>query len=265
MATATTGRRRATWLDETTGRTVRRCSGCMVVKDRATEFYVSSRSNGKVEYDYLCKSCRIAYVGVRQRDRREDPRTRPAVLEEERERARSWRERHPERYAQTQRAYRQRVMADPERRARWRESQRMNYRLAQEQLGRKLDDIGRQETAVMPRDRGGYLAVAPLLPYVRRFVAAHAIPQKNGGMDEGPALACLGLSVRRWWSWQNESATARLNTLDSVLTGLDLLWWEVYDPVPGMFSERQRDDVLAWLNVVDRAARLWEGEGAFAP
>lgn len=77
----------------------------------------------------------------------------------------------------------------------------------------------------------------------------------------------VGLASRTFRAWRDgERPGARLDVADRILTRTDRLWWEVYDPQlrAGVFADRQRDDVLAWLDAVDRAARLWEGEGVFA-
>jgi transposase-like protein len=78
-----------------------------------------------------------------------------------------------------------------------------------------------------------------------------------------------GISQRLLYLWSyGILTTTKFDTADRVLIGLGCLWWEVFDPQqhkPLMLKSRQRDDVLAWLDVVDRASRLWEGEVLLGP
>lgn len=72
--------------------------------------------------------------------------------------------------------------------------------------------------------------------------------------------------LRKWHS--RAILTTHLDTADRVLIAINRNWHEVYDPQahePGVFRARQRDDVLAWLDVVDRASRLWTGEVLLGP
>jgi transposase-like protein len=78
-----------------------------------------------------------------------------------------------------------------------------------------------------------------------------------------------GISPKTLYNWEHGiHHWVAFNTADRVLLGLGLLWWEVYDPADatqGVFRPRQRDDVLAWLDVADRLSRLWDGEVLLGP
>lgn len=89
------------------------------------------------------------------------------------------------------------------------------------------------------------------------------------GMRKRVCQDC-GIAERLLHAWEHKSSSVMtcFDTADRVLIGLGLLWWEVFDPqehAPLTLKPRQRDDVLAWLDVVDRASRLWEGEVLLGP
>lgn len=108
-------------------------------------------------------------------------------------------------------------------------------------------------------ERIGFVPAAPLAAAVTRFIAL-------SDQDTEDVCKRAGIDDRVLRSWRNsEYGNARFDVADRVLVGLDFLWWEVYDPqrFPGIFSDRQRDDVLAWLDAVDTAALMWEGEPCF--
>jgi transposase len=92
---------------------------------------------------------------------------------------------------------------------------------------------------------------APLAAAVQHVMARDAI-------DDLTACSRAGVPPRTVWAWRTgERPTARLDTADGVLLGLDLLWWEVYNPAvaSSLYSP------LEWIDVVDSAARAWTGEG----
>jgi hypothetical protein len=109
--------------------------------------------------------------------------------------------------------------------------------------------------------RLGDIESKPLLVFALREAYRLA-----GSLRFGRTLVChnAGMSVRCLYSWETGERThTQFETADRLLLTLERNWHEVYDPQahePGMFRSRQRDDVLAWLDVVDRASRLWAGE-----
>lgn len=109
----------------------------------------------------------------------------------------------------------------------------------------------------------GVVASAPLARALLREVSARA------DLDNPRADVCrsAGIAPRQLNGWaKGEYRMARFDVADRVLTSLEWLWWEVYDPQaygPGVFRDRQRDDVLAWLDAVDHASFMWTGEGVF--
>lgn len=111
----------------------------------------------------------------------------------------------------------------------------------------------------------------PLATFINREIV-----KRNGRTWWDGALAMrtrvcddCGIGIRILYAWEQGSVeTTRFDTADRVLIGLGLLWWEVFDPQEHpacMLRSRQRDDVLAWLDVVDRASRLWTGEVLLGP
>lgn len=79
-----------------------------------------------------------------------------------------------------------------------------------------------------------------------------------------------GITQRLLFAWEHErqDAETAFDIADRILIGLERGWWEVFDPTehePGLLHWRQRDDVLVWLDVVDRMSRLWDGERLLGP
>lgn len=110
-------------------------------------------------------------------------------------------------------------------------------------------------------ERVGFVASAPLAAGIAKVAA-------TAGQAIEDVCELAGTTARQADRWRGAVyPMARFDVADRVLTGLDFLWWEVYDPQaygPGVFNDRQRDDVLAWLDAVDDAARMWTGEPAFS-
>lgn len=116
-------------------------------------------------------------------------------------------------------------------------------------------------------ERIGFVAAKPL---AEMLLVAVRYAARNG-LDDGESrdaiCARAGVGPRQLLAWETgEIGRARFDVADRVLTCMEWLWWDVYDPEahqPGVFAERQRDDVLAWLDAVDDAAAMWDGEAAF--
>lgn len=116
-----------------------------------------------------------------------------------------------------------------------------------------------------PDCRAGDIEVAPLLR------AALAEARRLTGTTHGRGIVAerAGFSTRSFYSWESGERThTKFDTADRLLLAIDRNWWEVYDPQrnpPGMFGHTRTADVLAWLDVVDRASRLWTGEVLLGP
>ena len=86
--------------------------------------------------------------------------------------------------------------------------------------------------------------------------------QRHDQKHAGAVCDRAGVSQRTLWAWRaGERRGAPIPTVDKVLTNLDCLWWELFErPIPGLFFERRRDDVLAWIDAVDSYSRGIAGE-----
>jgi hypothetical protein len=181
-----------------------------------------------VEFMRVCRVCHIRRVNERaKRKREEDPE---GMRAKQAEWQREWRARNTERSREYNRRYLARVRKD---RAKWQarlEAQRIGYRLRAEREGRSLAEIGAGPTNDRERLRG-FVTVAPLVPLVKAYIAAHARDNDHdAGRNEAAALADLGLNSRRWYEWRKGKATyAHLELADAVLTGLGLHPWDVWE------------------------------------
>jgi hypothetical protein len=126
--------------------------------------------------------------------------------------------------------------------------------------------IPSRRTFAAPDSRAGDIEAAPLL----RASLMEAL-RLTGTLAHGRGIVAqrAGVSVRSFFAWQTGERThTTLDTADRLLLAIERNWWEVYDPQtnpPGLFKPRRCDDVLAWLDVVDRASRLWDGEVLLGP
>lgn len=226
--------RRATW--EEGGLVVRRCGSCREAKPLEAGFYVNSRrDDGTAEYRYYCKACDTERVQRRIAEIRSDPVAAAELRRKHRELQASWRRRHPGANAAATRRYREAVKRDPERAARYREAQRINHRLQRERkTGQHVGDIRTVSTVQMPSSRreASMLPAGPLVALLDRYIENHA---RYRNIGDGSALetvcAWADIDPRQLYAWQTgEIAEVQLGTADRVMTGLGVLWWEVYDP-----------------------------------
>jgi hypothetical protein len=117
-------------------------------------------------------------------------------------------------------------------------------------------------TTQAQRSQRSSVPTGPLLVFVDREATG-----RGEDINRGRECVCwearIDESALRKWR-QHETWTS-FDIADRLLIALDVQWWEVFDPSSHdktrMFAWRQRDDVLAWMNVCDVMARLWTGEG----
>lgn len=221
----------------------RRCSDCGVEKPLTRAYFYTDKrraTGGRQSYMRVCKECHKERVRERRRRQKaEDPegfRARHAAWNAD------WRRRNVERSRGYQKAYRERIRKDPQR---WRahlENQRISYRLRQERRGRPLEAI-RPGAVPDVRGDGGLVPVAPLVPFVRAWLATLDLPEGDEGSS---AVTQIGVQGRRWFDWRTGRATMiRFDVADRVIVALDLLPFDVWDD----------PDVLAlWGIEVDVAA-----------
>lgn len=126
--------------------------------------------------------------------------------------------------------------------------------------------VKRRRLAAVDAEVVGFVASAPLAAMLR-VEAGRRDSESEHSLEDVCTQARIDPRQLRTWE-TGEYRKARFDVADRVLVGMERLWWDVYDPQaygPGLLHWRQRDDVLAWLDVVDHAAAMWEGEGSFAP
>jgi hypothetical protein len=230
-------RKKSTWTDETTGRTVRRCSRCGDVKDLETEFALRSPNHPypSMRHEYVCIPCHRLVSAEKYARRVADP-VRKAALNE------YWRRKAAERYRENpaakraaDRLYRERVNADPERRQRFLETRRMAHALRKErEFGKplRLVDLGVGEIQHGGPTLPGLPLAAAVERMVRRAVMAENGPgpvedrERSGWGDE--TCRQLGISPRAFFRWRR-GLNVELGPADAVLTRSGLNWWDVWN------------------------------------
>jgi hypothetical protein len=136
---------------------------------------------------------------------------------------------------------------------------------ARKQRGGRRRSRPREAPKPVERERVGAVAAAPLAAALLAQIR-HRERFALDGEGRKEVCASAGIDPRQLFAWQSgEIRKAHFDVADRVLTRTGKLWWTVYDPQahgPGLFADRQRDDVLKWIDAVDRAALMWEGEPA---
>lgn len=207
----------------------RRCKKCAEVKPLVDGFYRSRRTKpGKPpQYAYTCKACQIAENTAYKRRTASDPEVRAARAR----RQRDWKARNPERARAAQRRYMERVKADPEWHARYREAQRMSERLRRERRdGVHAGDL-RVLRAVQPEHDEVTVLTLQLARVIDAEAARDAVDDEAGGAGRlGIVTARCGISDRYVYAWRSGTRPrVGIGVADRVLTGLDLLWWDVWN------------------------------------
>lgn len=216
------------------GLDVRECRDCNYLLPLTHEFYsVKSRKSptGHVHRNSKCRECVI----VEQRERRRkrsaaDPeyrarksaaRRRALETEEGRERAKA-----------AQRRYREKVMADPEKAAAWREKARIEHRLRREREGVPLESI--RANLIARRERSEMLPAAPLAAFINaRIEARMAINRFIGDDTEkvgAKADICseLGIHPRSLYRLEHETGNVTIALAEEVLLRAGVAWGDVY-------------------------------------
>lgn len=100
-------------------------------------------------------------------------------------------------------------------------------------------------------------------PVVERLPRIPARPLLRAIEATRPSLLAHGMpgmSPRLLWQWRRPGVRTDVDRADAVLLELGLLWWEVFDQAPGLFSSTRSRDVVAWLEAAMRASEVW-GDG----
>lgn len=225
-----------TW--EQDGRLVRRCSGCGEVKDLEHGFYNERAPDPAKPMErqrgYRCKACTARRTTEQKRRQAADPERGAVVREQRREWQRAWRAANPDAYHENQRAWFARKMQDPEWAERYRENERLAYRLRRLRLGLAVRD------SKVPQAKGPRLPAPPLLAAVDRLVEAES--RSLYGVPEAPSIGdgrlsptetvCLrlGISARSMSRWRTgESRMVSFEVADGVLVKAGLFWWDVWN------------------------------------
>lgn len=216
---------RSTFEDPDTGVMMRRCSTCRTVKVLDEEFYVEHRNDdGSIKgRAYICRSCSVVRTNAIRRERLRDPATAGLARAQSREWQRQWRERNREAYRRSQRAYAERIKADPVRYARQLENERIAYRLRKERRG--LGPAQNQRVRKpAPEPKLPALPAEPLL----RAVEEHL--HQTGGVLSLAELGVNERSVRRWREDLEAGRTPRVQfrAADKTLLAIGRNVWDVW-------------------------------------
>jgi hypothetical protein len=226
---------------------MRTCSKCGVQQPGTTEFFYkdSARADGlKGE----CKEC----WNRRRRERR--AQMTPEEIEAERRisrlKARAKRA-DPEgraRLNELSRESRRRKRGQPAKRKQEREARRLRHRLAEEQKGRDVEQMRKQEAQMLNSraDTEGAFPRLPAWPLGEVILEADRQRRRNHYSGclvdfdaESGGLAGLALSVPGWSENADRSVRAwavgereevNFDVVDRVLTALEWCWWDVYNP-----------------------------------
>ena len=211
------------------GVAMRVCQNCRKAKPHDVEhFSPLSDSPGLAR---TCRKCR-SKASLRARHRqmeREGDRLRARHAKQARER----RKNNPEvkaREAAARKRWREKIKADPQRRAGLLETERMARRLAKEREGK---GTGKAAKAMMSNTAPSYLPSAPLVALIDRIVDQRAEAGRvlNDPSGVGPEAVCEDLCVssrtyRRWH--MGEQPKVRVGTAEAVLMAAGVDWHEVY-------------------------------------
>lgn len=236
----------------------RRCPDCREVKRLDAEHFYRdtkrTKQTGREEFMRVCKGCQRRRVSERRRRRMvEDP---DGFRADRRKWQRAWADRNPDKIRAYERAYRERVKADPRRRRAALEAQRMQYRLRRERReGISLDEVRAGRVRDVGRDVGGDLPLAPLAAAVIAWIDEQRpadfdwSARDHSHLTDTVFAERLGISPRRLYEWRHGNAQeVRLNVADGCLVVMDKLWWEVWPP------EEYPDAVRVWTGESEAAA-----------
>ena len=210
--------RERTWWRGGVG-TVRQCFDCAGVKPLTKEFWPYKQN----QYQGICKDC----TNAKRRAHRAELKALGLVdVEAERRKktefSRKWREKNREKARALQRAYKARVRADPERHARFRETERIAYRLRLERRGKTLEQVRGVKSIMAPEPRLQVLPSKPIVDLIERRA-------KMTDLDVGQYCETrLGFEARSLYRWRKEGLPISFNMADGILQALDLRWEDVW-------------------------------------
>lgn len=76
------------------------------------------------------------------------------------------------------------------------------------------------------------LPAAPLAAALRDYLSRNVSMEHGGKMVTRHVLLGMGIQQRTYYAWcAGERASARFNVADAALLGMNLNWWDVWDPV----------------------------------
>lgn len=234
----------------------RRCSQCRSWRPQAIGQF-SPRARDKqtrkvLKWDAYCLVCRRAAEKAKRAARTPTERKAfgkrkwaalkadPQRLEEKRRRnreaQRAYRARFPEKARKAHREWEARVRADPARRARYLETQRIAHRLRMERKrGVSVTEMRPYEPAAQPSYAKARLRLpaAPLAAALERIVAKEGAGQVDndpGASARVAVCARAGIHERQLFAWRTgEARQVHIDTADRVLVGLELNWFDVWD------------------------------------
>jgi hypothetical protein len=169
---------------------MKRCPKCGDTKPLSA-FYARKDRHGQMVQAGYCKECKreagrewarrpenrertLAQARARYEASKADPELVSRRRARDRERQRRYRAADPERYRDNNRRWRERMLADPERKTRLLAGRRIYARVARERITGKLEGAWRSETTAEPyrqvaHGKGSELVpAAPIVGYLRR-------------------------------------------------------------------------------------------------
>jgi hypothetical protein len=221
---------RVDYIDEH-GVEVRVCTFCRESKPHDAAHFAPLKTHG------LARTCRPCRAKVSDRARkRQMQREGARIRAEHAKQARDRRKNNPEvkaAEAAARKRWREKIKADPERRAALLETERMARRLAKERQGNGTGKPAKGKTIkTAPR----YLPSAPLLALVDRLLDQEkavndvlGAPEPNGLGAVRAVCERLGIPPRRVTSWRTgENERVRVGLAERVLLNAEVEWHEVY-------------------------------------
>lgn len=183
--------------------TTKMCPACGKAKPRTAEFWAVSKRDGSTvqQLDSYCRPCRAA-----------DMRARYETDEKRKMDARARAKRQKQRI-------RERMAKDPvfaaEMRAKKRAWERnWKQRVAEREAAEETFSSG----------TGPEMLVGPLMPTIDAWLVRMELDDEAGAKR-------LGVSSKRFREWRKRpDAKTRMSLVDSCLVGMDVLWFDVFDP-----------------------------------
>jgi hypothetical protein len=217
------GQRRTFTKDGRRYRTCRRCERTLRLTAQSFHRHHTTYKDGTPMYGYLCKPCARAEVSRRYEQGKRDPEASARRRAQAREAQRRYARRHVERVKAQRKAAVERLRANPAKYAAFLERRRMERRLRRERTGRSLvTRNGALRGPVTMPSGPRVLPAKPLAVAIARAVIRH--------QDTVEAICeSIGTDARSYTAWRSEREGVQVDVADRVITGLGLLWFDVYD------------------------------------